>query len=110
MAITYTSVHSEQGRPYGGMGGAIKGAGTFVGPASYTSGGEALDIATEEGLTNDPFDVQIEEAQANATRTYDCRYDYTNQKVVIYNAGTTSQSSGDLSGATFKVTWKAIAG
>lgn len=78
-----------------------------AGPASYASGGFAVDIKTDLGLQNDPSIVlAVQEINIGTTAyTYDAVYDSTNKKLVLYSAGTTTEvsASTDVSGFTFKM-------
>lgn len=84
------------------------GSGTIAGPASYATGGFAADIATDFGLSTEPDVVHVTVKQTNSTRTYEAVWDFTNKKIVAYNAGTTTEvtATTDLSGVTFMVTYE----
>jgi len=77
--------------------------GTVPGPASYTAGGIALDFTADFGSQAEPIAVFAYEQQATSTLTHDAKFDSTADKLVVYDAGTTSESSGNLSAFTFVV-------
>ena len=109
MAITVISKSGEEV----GLGGYSsvtaggRGSGTIAGPASYATGGFAADIATDFGLTTEPDVVHVSVKQTNSTRAYDGVWDFTNKKIVVYTAGTTTEVSAavDLSAVTFLISY-----
>ena len=79
--------------------------GTVPGPSSYATGGIALDFVTDFGSQVVPIAVFSYEQQATGTLTYDAKYDSTAKKLVIYDAGTTTEVSNttDIDAFTFVV-------
>ncbi len=108
MAITVLQNNSSENSLAGASSAdGAWGIGTIAGPASYATGGFAADIATDFGLSTEPDFVTITVQQADATRAYDAIWDFTNKKIVVYTAGTTTDTTAttDLSAETFLIFW-----
>ena len=109
MAITNTVKTGKElylaGSSASGVGGW--GAGLLAGPASYATGGQAADFATDFGLTTEPDMVFCEVAQITSTRAYDCKWDSVAKKVIYYTAGTVTEAANttDLSAQTCFFIW-----
>lgn len=76
-------------------------AGTFAGPASYTTGGETQDFAADHGLNTAP-NIRYGYARAVGSAHY-AVYDTATSKWIFYVAGTGVEvaATTDLSASTF---------
>ena len=94
----------------GEVSGIASGIATQLGPASYSTGGFAIDLKTDEALENDPNDVRVDTTGATGVPniTNEAEYDYLNKKVVAIVRATGVEVAGavDLSGVTFRITWR----
>lgn len=111
MAGTET-FRAEQSIAQGEVNGIAEGVQTYVGPASYASGGFAIDVKGDQSLQNDPFKVDVKviviSGGAPAPGYYG-EYDYTDKKVVVFVRTTGAETAGavDLSTYNIRCEWKA---
>ena len=109
---TTTVFRAQESLPQGEVTGIAQGTCTEVGPASYATGGIALDFATDEALPNDPHDVRCE-VILTSTGAPDAAnyavYDYTAKKAVVFvrTTGIQIANTSDLSARTLRYHWKA---
>ena len=109
---TTTTFRANESLVQGECTGIAQGTCTEVGPASYATGGIALDFATDESLNNDPHDVRCEviltSTGAPDAANY-AEYDYTAKKAVVFvrTTGIQIANAADLSARTLRYHWKA---
>lgn len=96
----------------GEVSGIAAGVQSYTGPASYATGGFAIDLATDQSLGNDPFKVDVKvitTAGGAPAAGYYGEYDYTDKKIVVFVRTTGVETAGavDLSALTLRAEWKA---
>lgn len=105
MALTsYTKIYSEGDVLMQGSGGHYKNVYTAVGPASYTTGGEAMDLATDADMKGTLGTCKFENNDGSGA--YFAVYDYANNKVLFFVTATGVEvvATTDLSGLTVRLT------
>ncbi len=95
----------------GEITGVAKGVRTYAGPASYSTGGAATDIKTDESLNADPHKVDVK-MQLTSTGAPDAdnyaEYDYTAKKIVVFvrTTGVELAAAQNISTRTFRCEWE----
>ena len=85
-------------------GGKLEGHVTAPGPASYTTGGDDLDLATALGLANTDFLDVLEGIATDGTQR--CIWLRSTGKALVYDlAGSEIAATTNLSGKTYLFKW-----
>ena len=105
MALTtYTKVFSEADSIHQSKGGGtMRYCSTAKGPASYTTGGETMDLTTDISMSGTLVTCDLKNNDGSGA--YYSNYDYTNNKLLFFVSATGVEvSSGtDLSGLTVRL-------
>jgi len=105
MALTtYTKVFSEADSIHQSKGGGtMRYCSTAKGPASYTTNGETMDLATD--ISMDGTLVSCDVKNNDGSGAYYACYDYANNKLLFYVSATGVEvsSTTDLSGLTVRL-------
>jgi len=106
---TTTVFRAQESLAQGEVTGIAQGVATTVGPASYATGGFALDLVTDESLPAQPFECHIRCTDGNGVpdATYVAEWDSSNSKIVAFVRATGAEVAAavDLSGVTFRIHW-----
>jgi hypothetical protein len=82
MAVTFTPATDVPGNVHS-LGDLYALVGTFTFSGSYATGGDTLDLASIFKRTGDGRIVRV----VSGVRGYDCEYNPTTKKILLYNAG-----------------------
>lgn len=114
---TTTVFRANESLVQGEVSGLAMGVASVTGPASYSQGGFAVDLATDEALPRQPFLVHCDiigsstfvPGETSNVLDYIAKYDYANNLLIVYDPADASEVSGstNLSTYTFRLFWVA---